>query len=218
MATMMTDSNRNVTGTTARRRILWVDGVGGYLLLDRDDVSVGQAVSDNSADVAIVGDLRRRAGVLRRSGGDYLLQPLQSTLLNDQPIERAELLKHNDLLQFGQRVRLKFTQPHPLSATARLDLVGLGKFKPYVDAVLLLADSCLIGPQANCHVRCPHWSQTNQVPLALVRRQHDWFFNAQQEVLVHGVPQRGLIPLADGLRLSGPDFSLSIELATMTID
>ena len=218
MATMMTHSNRNITGSTASRRILWIDGVGGYLLVDRDEVTVGQAVSDNLADIAIVGDLRRRAAVVRRSGGDYLLHPLQATLLNEQPIERAELLKHNDLVQFGERVRLKFTQPHPLSATARLDLVGLGKFKPYVDAVLLLADSCLIGPQANCHVRSAHGSLTNQAPLALVRRQHDWFFNAQEELLVHGVPQRGLIPLSDGLRLSGSDFSLSIELATMTIE
>lgn len=211
MATIMTQSNRKVTGPAARRRILWVDGVGGYLLVDSDEVSVGQAIADSPVDIGIVGDLRRRAGVVRRSGGDYLLQPLQSTRLNDEPIERAQLLKHNDQVQFGDRVRLRFTQPHRLSATARLDLVGLGKFNPYVDAVLLLADSCLIGPQANCHVRCPHWSELDQAPLALVRRDHDWFFNTQEELLVHGLPQRGLIPLTAGLRLSGASFSLSIE-------
>lgn len=211
MATIMTHSNRNVTASIARRRILWVDGVGGYLLVDRDEVSVGQAIADSSTDIGIVGDLRRRAGVVHRSGGDYLLQPLQATRLNGQAVERAQLLKHNDQIQFGDRVQLRFTQPHPLSATARLDLVGPGRFEPYVDAVLLLAESCLIGPQAGCHVRCPHWSEPNQTPLALVRRQHDWFFNAQDEVLVHGLPQRGLIPVTAGLRLHGANFSLSIE-------
>lgn len=211
MATIMTHSNHKVTASTARRRILWVDGVGGYLLVDGDEVSVGQAIADSSVDIGIVGDLRRRAGVVRRSGGDYLLQPLQATRLNDQAIERAQLLKHNDQIQFGDRVRLRFTQPHPLSATARLDLVGLGRFEPYVDAVLLLADSCLIGPQANCHVRCPHWPETDQAPLALVRRQYDWFFNAQEGLLVDGLEQRGLIPVTAGLRLCGANFSLSIE-------
>ncbi len=211
MATIMTHSNRNVTAPIARRRILWVDGVGGYLLVDRDEVSIGQAIVDSSADIGIVGDLRRRAGAVLRSGGDYLLQPLQSTQLNGQAVERAQLLKHDDRIQFGDRVQLRFTQPHPLSATARLDLIGPGRFEPYVDAVLLLAESCLIGPQAGCHVHCPHWSEAHQAPLALVRRQRDWFFNAREEVLVHGLPQRGLIPVTTGLRLHGADFSLSIE-------
>lgn len=211
MASMMTYSNRKATSSPVRRRILWVDGVGGYLLIDRDEVSLGQAIADSPADIGIVGDLRRRSGVVRRSGGSYLLQPLQSTLLNGEAIEKAQLLKHNDQIQFGDRVRLRFSQPHPLSATARLDLMGLGRFEPYVDAVLLMADSCLIGPQSNCHVQCPGWSETDPAPLAMVRRQHDWFFNAQGELLVDGVPQRGLIPITAGLRLSGAAFSLSIE-------
>ncbi len=210
MAITMSQFESELANAVTRRRILWVDGVGGYLLADRDEVTLGQAVAGSSADIGIVGDIRRRAGVIRRSGADYLLQPLQATQLNGQAIDRAQLLRHNDLIQFGERVRFRFTQPHPLSATARLELVGLGKFQPHVDAVLLMADSCLIGPQANCHVYCPQWDPAS-APLTLVRRSQDWFFNAVQELLVHGVPQRGLIAAAPGLRLCGSDFSLSIE-------
>lgn len=206
----MSQFESETTSVTTRRRILWVDGVGGYLLAGRDEVTLGQAIAGNSADIGIVGDIRRKAGAIRRSGGDYLLQPLQATLLNGQEIDRAQLLRHNDLIQFGERVRLRFTQPHPLSATARLDMVGLGKFQPHVDAVLLMADSCLIGPQANCHVRCPQWDPAS-APLTLVQHSQDWFFNATQELLVHGIPQRGLIAAVPGLRLCGADFSLSIE-------
>ena len=211
MATMMTQFESGTNSAKTRRRILWVDGVGGYLLVDRDEVTVGQAIAASSADIGIVGDIRRRAGAIRRSGGDYLLQPLQATQLNGQAIERAQLLSHNDLIQFGERVRLRFTQPHPLSATARLDLLGLGKFHPHVDAVILLADSCLIGRHTNCHVYCPQWNPASNAPLTLVRRSQDWFFNAPQELLVNGAPQRGLIAAVPGLRLCGADFSLSIE-------
>ena len=210
MAITMSQFESQLANAVSRRRILWVDGVGGYLLADRDEVTLGQAIAGSSVDIGIVGDIRRKAGVIRRSGADYLLQPLQATLLNGQAIDRAQLLRHSDLFQFGERVRLRFTQPHPLSATARLELVGLGKFQPHVDAVLLMADSCLIGPQANCHVRCPQWNPAS-APLTLVRRGQDWFFNATQELLVHGVPQRGLIAVVPGLRLCGADFSLSIE-------
>jgi hypothetical protein len=210
MAITMSQFESELANAVTRRRILWVDGVGGYLLADRDEVTLGQAVAGSSADIGIVGDIRRRAGVIRRSGADYLLQPLQATQLNGQAIDRAQLLRHSDLIQFGERVRLRFTQPHPLSATARLELVGLGKFQPHVDAVLLMADSCLIGPQANCHVHCPQWDPAS-APLTLVRRSQDWFFNATQELLVHGLPQRGLIAAVPGLRLCGADFSLSIE-------
>ncbi|MEO8269349.1 MAG: FHA domain-containing protein [Aureliella sp.] len=200
-----------MASAATRRRILWIDGVGGYLLVNRDEVTLGQAIVGSSADIGIVGDIRRKAGAIRRSGSDYLLQPLQATQLNGHAIERAQLLRHDDLIQFGERVQLRFTQPHPLSATARLDMVGLGKFQPHVDAVLLMADSCLIGPQANCHVRCPQWNSAKNAPLTLVRRNHDWFFNSTNELLVHGVPQRGLIAAVPGLRLCGADFSLSIE-------
>lgn len=210
MAITMSQFDSEMASAATRRRILWVDGVGGYMLVNRDEVTLGQAIAGSLADIGIVGDIRRKAGAIRRSGADYLLQPLQAAQLNGQSIERAQLLRHNDLIQFGQRVRLRFTQPHPLSATARLDMVGLGKFQPHVDAVLLMADSCLIGPQANCHVRCPQWNPAS-APLTLVRRSQDWFFNATQELLVHGVPQRGLIAAVPGLRLCGADFSLSIE-------
>src|SRR5690606_36465607 len=115
-----------------------------------------------------------------------------------------------DMIQFGERVQLRFSQPHPLSATARLDMIGLGRFQPHVDAILLMADACLIGPQVNCHVYCPQWDPTI-APLTLVRRSRDWFFNSPHELLAGGVPQRGLIAVVPGLRLCGANFSLSIE-------
>ncbi len=187
--------------------ILWIDGVGGFLLVDRDEVTLGQALADSSADICIVGDLSRRAAVLRRCGSDYLLQPLQACQLNARSVDRPLLLGHEDLIELGQHVKLKFAKPHPLSATARLDLLSLGRFKPHVDAVLLMADSCVLGAKSSCHVVCPHWSRE----VMLVRRSQGWVFNAQEELEVNGRMQRGQIAVESGLRICGADFSLSIE-------
>ena len=146
-----TTPDRTLHGSTARggeQRILWVDGVGGYLLIERDELLIGQAVSGSRADVSIVGDLSRQACTIRRSDSDYLLQPLQEMQIDDQPIVQTQLLRNASLLQLGNRVKVRFHKPNPLSATARLELASLHRFKPHVDAVLLLADSCIIGPSA----------------------------------------------------------------------
>jgi hypothetical protein len=204
---MMIESSSDKT-LPARQPILWIDGVGGYLLVDRPEVTIGQAVAGSLVDIGIVGDLSRQAAVIRRIDGDYLLQPLQpATKLNGQCVERAQLLSLQDEIAFGPRIRMTFTKPNPLSATARLELPHLGRFQPHVDAVLLMADACILGPGRASHVVCPQWDNE----LLLVRRGAGWCLRANQELEVNGQLQRGQIPLAAGMRVCGPDFSLSIE-------
>lgn len=188
-------------------RILWIDGVGGFQCCDRDETVIGQATGGGTADVCIVGDLSRQAAVIRRSGGDYLLQPLQQMLLNDQPVDRAQLLHDGAILQLGQRVKVKFSKPNPLSGTARLDLLSLNRWKPSVDGVLLLADACVIGPNPGSHILCPEWKQE----LLMFRYGAEWCFRTLAEVDVNGHKTQGQFPIVAGMRLRGEDFSLSVE-------
>ncbi|MCA9134802.1 MAG: FHA domain-containing protein [Planctomycetales bacterium] len=188
-------------------RIVWIDGVGGYLLLDRAEVLLGQAIPGSGVDIGIVGDLSRLAAAVRRAGGDFVLQPLQVAHVNEQPVQRPQLLRDGDRLQFGTRVQLEFRQPHPLSATGRLELLSLHRFQPRVDAVLLLADSCVLGPQSSSHIQCPRWTSE----ILLFRQADGWHIRLPGEVEVDGQPQRGTVYLRPGMRISGQDFSLGIE-------
>ncbi len=191
----------------AARRVLWIDGIGGFLCCDQDEIVLGQAVSGSLADVGIVGDLSRQSVAIRRSGGDYLIQPLQQMWLNDISVDRPQLLGDGSVLQLGRRVRVGFSKPNPLSATARLDLLSLNKWKPSVDAVLLLADSCVIGPNPGSHVKCPLWKNE----LLMFRQADGWCFRTLAEVEVNGQKTQGQIPIVSGMRLRGEDFSLSVE-------
>ncbi len=195
------------TSPGQQRRILWIDGVGGFLLVEKDEVLIGQAASGGSVDIAVVGDLSREAAAIRRVEGDYLLQPLQPTLVNGLPVDRAQLLTDETLIQLGKRVKIRFSRPSPLSATARLDMESLNRFKPHVDGILLLSDSCILGPNPGSHVMCPTWSNE----LLLFRHRSGWFFRSMVEVNVNGEPTQGQIPLVAGMRMDGEDFSLSIE-------
>lgn len=195
------------TNTGVKHRILWVDGVGGYLLVDSEEVVIGQAVGSSTAAITIVGDLSRQAAAIRRTESDYLLQPLQPTLLDGVSVDRPQLLTDDSAIQLGPRVKLRFQKPSPLSATARLELASTNRFKPNVDGVLLLADSCILGPNAGSHVVCPSWSQE----LLLFRHGDEWYFRTLDEVTVNGELDKGQILLREGLRMQGEDFSLSVE-------
>lgn len=187
--------------------ILWIDGVGGFSLVDRDEVIVGQAVASSTADIQILGDLSRQAAAIRRSKGDYLLQPLQPTLQNGIPVERPQLLQDGDQVQLGERVRFQFHKPNALSATARLDLISVNRFKPHVNGILLLSGSCILGPQPGSHVSCSSWANE----LLMFRHGEEWYFRTLEEVQVNGEPAQGQIQLVPGMRLNGSDFSLSLE-------
>ena len=86
------------------------------------------------------------------------------------------MLADNQLIQLGDNVRLRFTKPHALSATARLVLESHHKTQPSADAVLLMADSCVLGPNRHCHVRCRNWQRrrrglSTKRPSVLPRRR-----------------------------------------------
>lgn len=190
-----------------RRQVLWIDGVGGYLLCPADEIVIGQAISGSNADVAVVGDLSRQAAAIRRNGGDYLLQPIQETRINGAVVERPQLLRDGQVIELGPRVRIRFSKPSPLSSSARLDLVSLHRWKPSVDGILLLADSCIFGPRTPSHVLCPDW----QHELLLFKGADQWYFRTAAEVQVSGKPHSGSVPMTPGMRVRGEDFSFSVE-------
>lgn len=201
------DEAEQSPGSRTRNLILWIDGVGGFLMLDRDELLIGQAVSGGHQDIGLVGDLSRQAAVLKRVQADYLVQPLQETCVDGKAITGAHLLTSGATLSWGPRVRLKFTKPHPLSCSARLDLASHHRFQPRVDGVILLADSCILGPSPSCHVQCSNWKQD----LLLFRSASQWYLRAIEEVEVNGISQSGQVPLVSGVRVRGSDFSFSLE-------
>jgi hypothetical protein len=151
--------------------------------------------------------------VIRRSGEDYLLRPLQAAWLYTRgekmgmSLDRPHLLSDGNTFQIGERVKLRFSKPSPLSATARLELSSVNRFRPNVDAALLLADTCILGPGAGSHIFCADWS----AELLLFRQGSSWFFRPQDSVDVGGKVVNGQIPVVAGMRIRGEDFSISIE-------
>jgi hypothetical protein len=188
------------------RYLLWIDGVGGYLVCLADQVSIGQAVPGNRVDIPIQGNLSRRHALLRRDDG-YLIEPFESVRINGREIRETTLLSDGDEFELGDGVRLRFRLPHALSATARLDFVSRHRTHPWADGVLLMAESCVLGPKWQNHVVCQDWNGD----VVLYRRDGNLFCRAMEPIEVDGEYCDGQARIGPNCHVTGADFSLSLE-------
>ncbi len=127
------------------RFLLWVDGVGGYLVCMDDRIVLGRAGADSHADIPLMGDLSRNHATLLRNGESYLLQAHQASFVNGKPVLDQVVLHDGDVIRLGSTVELEFRQPSPVSATARLAIVSRHRLPLAVDGVLLMAETCIVG-------------------------------------------------------------------------
>jgi hypothetical protein len=104
---------------------------------------------------------------------------------------------------------MRFTKPHALSATARLDIESHHRTQPSADAVLLMADSCVLGSGNHCHVQSRDWQQD----VVLVRRAGGIQCRSAAALTIDGEARSGAIDVEAGERLEGENFSFTWERA-----
>lgn len=137
--------------------MLWIDGVGGFLMCEGRTVALGQAGGD--AEIPLMADVSRRHAAITRDGEHYLLEPLRTCSVDGVAVtERVRLYADADV-ELGP-VRLHFNVPHVCGVTARLDVVSGHRLRPHADGVVLLADACVVGPSAASHIVAPSASRT----------------------------------------------------------
>ena len=190
----------------ADRFMLWIDSVGGYMVSPSEEVVLGQPTC-LAADVPILGDLGGRHAVIRREGNDYSIEALRAVSVNDRPLRGACRLRDGCRLRLGDSVRLLFRRPHAFSNTARLDFVSSHRTQPSADAVLLLADTCLLGPSLRCHVVCRAWNAA----VLLYPRQGEIYCRTDKPVVIDGAVCPGGGRIGRYSRVEGDGFSFNLE-------
>ncbi|MCG3128398.1 MAG: hypothetical protein CHACPFDD_03286 [Phycisphaerae bacterium] len=131
--------------------LLLVDGTGSSVLHRRDLVRIGRAGGEESIDVPIPADLQSHHADIVRHGEDYFLAALGPTTVNGRRATRV-LLRDGDRITLGS-AKLTFRKPSERSETAVLTFGDRYRLPQDVDRVVLLRDTCLIGPDASCHIR-----------------------------------------------------------------
>ncbi len=187
--------------------LLWVDGVGGYLVCTERVNTIGQAMPQANISIPIQGDLRRRHARLETVGGHHLIEPLGPVTVDGQRAVGPVEIKHHQTISLDGGVRLKYSQPHPLSKTARLDFVSRHRTSPWSDAILLASQAILLGPNRANHVFCPAW----RFDLMLFERSGKWFCRSKERLEIDGRHADAEAEIRLDSRIVGEDFSLTLE-------
>jgi hypothetical protein len=195
------------TDQTADRFMLWIDAVGGYWVCLGDDLLVGQPGAAGEADIPILADISSRHARIRRDGEGYLIDALREVRVGGRKIEATGLLGDGSRIEIGSGVKFAMRCPHPLSLTARLDFVSRHRTQPPADAVLLLADSCVLGPKPHSHVVCRDWARE----VIIFRHEEKFICHAAGHFEIDGVPCRNRGQLQLNSRVCGDGFSFSLE-------
>ncbi|MCA9121977.1 MAG: FHA domain-containing protein [Planctomycetaceae bacterium] len=189
------------------RFLLWVDGVGGYLVCLASEILLGQAAPGNRVDVPILADISRRHARIARDGEGYTVEPLHILRLNGESIQTKTILSDGDEIEFGSGVCFRFRRPHALSASARLDVISRHRTQPFADSILLMAESCVLGPRWQNHVVCCDW----EADVVLYRQDGELYCRAMEAIEIDGELCDGRGRLSTNSHVAGSDFSMSLE-------
>jgi hypothetical protein len=190
-----------------KRLVAWIDAVGGFLVCLGDEIVLGQPAADGSVDVPLLADLSRRHAIIRRDAEAYVLTPLQRTLVDGRQVTESVVLRDKSLIRLGDAVELRFRKPHALSNTAVLEIVSHHRTEPAVDGIVLMSESCILGPQAHSHVRCRQWTSD----MVLFRRGDQLMCRTQAPVEVDGQTCVGQALVSGNCRIESEEFALSLE-------
>jgi tetratricopeptide (TPR) repeat protein len=189
------------------RFLLWIDGVGGFLLCLGNRLTLGQAVADNPIEIPLVADVSRMHATLTRDSEGYLLEALRSVKVNNQDTVRA-LLRAGDRITLGSSCQLVFQQAVPVSTTARLNLASGHRLPLALDGVILMGETILLGPGSQAHVIVPELHRN----VVLFRHRDSLGVRADGSPLtINGQGGHTRAILAERAVVQGEDVSFAVE-------
>ena len=192
---------------SGNRFLIWVDGVGGYLVCGNRVNALGQAINSSKVDIGIQGNLRSHHANFERVQGGHVLEPIGKLSVDGVELDSKFVLKNGQILAFEGGVELAYCQTHALSKTARLDFVSRHRSVPWADAVILPVNSIILGPNRSNHVVCPAWDEN----LVLFERSGKWFCRSPRAMEVDGKSVTAEAAIEFDSRIVGDDFSLTLE-------
>jgi hypothetical protein len=204
--------NRCATATvepaprTSPRFLLWVDGVGGFLVCLGNQAAIGQATPDSTVEIPLFADVSRIHARLTRESEGYLLEAVRPVLRNGEPFEKGPL-HSGDRITMGATCQMQFRLPTPVSASARLDLVSGHRLALSVDAVLLMADTLVLGPGEQSHVVMPDLDK----PIVLFRQRDGLGVRYPGAFKIDGTRVQDRGSLGTCASVSGDEFAFAVE-------
>jgi len=201
-------ANSQYLPAKASRFTLWVDGVGAYMLFLGNEITIGgPAHAAEAAEIRLLANLSRRHATIVRKGEGYLLEAQGEVRVNGRSVENQAYLNDGYEIILGESVGLRFRMPTVLSATATLDFISEHRPMQNIDGMILMEETCLLGPGGDHHVRCPAWTDA----VLLFRKNDEFCLKSQSPIFIDGDPLGTDGRLPAGKVVSGTDFRFRVE-------
>ena len=188
------------------RYLLWIDGVGGFLVCLSPRVLLGHAALGSDVGVPILADISRQHAWVQRDPEGCFLEALRAVRINQLPVTKS-LLRSGDQITLGKSCQLIFTQAVPVSASARLDLVSGHRFGRALQGVLLMAETLVLGPGSATHVQIPDLPQS----MILFRQGKGLAVRYPGKLRANGETCTERCSFAPGAKVVVEDVALSLE-------
>ncbi|UCD30363.1 MAG: hypothetical protein JSV03_07810 [Planctomycetota bacterium] len=204
---LMTEEPQNNTageGITSRF-VMHIDGVGSFLVLAGQSITIGSARSSHNPDLGLMLDTGVPAIRIERDEADYFLESDQNICVNDIPIKR-KLLADEDAVALSSRCRLKFALPNAASASAVLQIQGTRIPGSEARRVILMDREIILAPGGSAHIRCDQLEKAAVFHL----RNGRLFCRSETEVLVNGRPMDRNLGITLGANVRIGDVSLVV--------
>lgn len=196
--------------------LLWIDGVGTFLVYLQETMRIGGpgepgtvgGLGSARADLALLASLSRNHASIIRSGESYFLEANGPVFCNQRPVNERVLLTNRSELKLNSETVITFKQPTVLSASACLELTSHHQPQQRLDGIVLMADTCLLGPSSENHVVCHDWPDT----VILYRQGDQILCRSKHEIYVNQKSASEGALLTPGSLVSGPDLRFRWEI------
>lgn len=163
--------------------------------------------SEQEADISLVANISRDHASIQRVDENYILKPKSSVQIQSRPVSYDTVLPDNCEITLGDSVRLSFSIPTPLSATAKMTFASEHRPRTSVDGVILMAETCLLGPSASDHILCRNWPES----VVLVQTSAGIVAKSKQDLQIGGRKAGATDLISNGQVVSGDAFRFRLE-------
>lgn len=204
----MSGSSSPADPPVMKRFMLWIDGVGAYLVCLNDKTTLGGPASQEAAsDISLMAQIGRHHVTFVRVNEGYVLQAHAPSKVRGRDVIDETLLSDGAQIELGNGVCLEFRQPSVLSSTAIINFVSDHRPSFSVDGIILMDETCILGPGGDCHIRCSDWSQS----VVLVRRGEQLTCQSRTPLMADNKLIDKTTHLSSGSVVSGSDCQFRIE-------
>jgi len=186
------------------RFAIHADGVGSFLVLSGDRVSIGCGKSSRP-DVVVQAETDCATVTFERIDEDYFASSDKPIMVGGRETWRA-LLSDGVRIELSRRCRLKFLLPNAASTTAVVELCGTRLARGEARRIILMDREIVMGPSAGAHIRTEQLSQ----PVVMYRREGRVMVRTGEAVTVEGRPYDGEDGIAPGARVAVGGVSMVI--------